>query len=386
MSNTLTGLIPIFYKGMDMVRREIVGMIPAVDTDASAAAAAVGQIINTPVIPDASGGDIVPGQLPPDDGDQVIGMLPMSIQKSRYSPIRWNGEEVLGYASNGTFEDTLAKQFAQSLRWLTNQVETDLCVTARLAASRAYGTAGTAPFGIAGDLSDIAQVNKMLTDNGCPMTPGDLNLIMNTTSGANMRGKQSTLFKVNESGDGGAMLRNGSLGRLSKFDIGESAQISNVTKGTGNAYTTTTAGFAIGTLVIPLITGTGTVLAGDVVTFAGDTNKYVVAAGVAAPGSITLAKPGLMQAIPAAATALTIGNNFGANLAFHRNAMKLLCRTPAMPPGGDVADDVYDLTDPVSGIVYQVAVYRLYRRVKYEVGLAWGTAAIKSEFIQLLLS
>lgn len=386
MSNTLTGLIPIFYKSMDMIRREVVGMIPAVDTDASASSAAVGQIINTSVIPDATGGDIVPGQLPPDDGDQTIGLLPMSITKSRYSPIRWNGEEVKGYSSNGMFEDTLAKQFAQSLRWLTNQVETDLAVTARLNASRAYGTAGTTPFATAGDLTDIASINKLLTDNGCPMTPGDLSLIMNTTVGATIRGKQSVLFKLNESGDGGAMLRNGALGRLTKFDLGESAQIQNVVKGTGAAYTSTAAGFAIGTTSIPLITGTGTVLAGDVVTFAGDTNKYVVGTGVAAPGTIVLNAPGLLVAIPTAATAMTIGNNFGANVAFHKNALKLLCRTPAMPPGGDVADDVYDLTDPVSGITYQVAVYRLYRRVKYEVGLAWGTAAVKKEFISLLLS
>lgn len=386
MSNTLTNLIPVFYKGMDMVRREIVGMIPAVDTDASASAAAVGQTIRTTVIPDATGGDIVPGQLPPDDGDQTIGSLDMTISKSRYSPIRWNGEEIKGFSQNGMFEDTLAKQFAQSLRWLTNQVETDLATTARLAASRAYGTAGTTPFGTAGDLSDIAGVNKLLTDNGCPMTPGDLSLIMNTTVGATLRGKQSVLFKVNESGDGGAMLRNGALGRLTKFDLGESAQINTVTKGTGTSYTTSGTLLAVGTTSIPLITGSGTVVAGDVVTFAGDTNKYVVATGVAAPGTIVLNKPGLLQAIPASATAMTIGNNFGANIAFHRNAVKLLARTPAMPPGGDVADDVYNLTDPVSGIVYQVAVYRLYRRVKYEVGLAWGTAAVKSEFISLLLS
>lgn len=77
-------------------------------------------------------------------------------------------------------------------------------------------------------------------------------------------------------------------------------------KGTGTLYTTSALGFAQGTTVIPLITGSGTVLAGDTVLFAGDTNPYLVSVGIAAPGSITLAGTGLKQAIPTSATAVTI--------------------------------------------------------------------------------
>lgn len=382
MANTLTGLIPVLYKGMDIVLRELVGFIPAVSLDASGKTANVGESITTYTSPTGTTGDVTPGQLPADDGDQTLGTLTMTIQKSKYSPIRWAGEEIMGYRNNGTYEQTLANQFAQSIRALVNQVEIDLAALYS-GASRAYGTAGTTPFGVAADLSDIAQARKILEDNGSPMS--DLSLVVGTSEAANIRGKQNVLFRVNESGDGGALLRQGSLGKLSGFDIGISGQRASVTKGTGASYTSTAAGFPIGTTAIPLITGTGTVLAGDVVTFAGDTNKYVVAAGVAAPGTITLAAPGLRQAIPASATAMTIGNNFAANLAFQRDAIKLLTRSPAMPDTGDSADDVTYITDPISGLTFQVAQYRLYRRVKYEVGLAWGVKVVKPELVTLLL-
>jgi hypothetical protein len=383
MANTLTNLIPVLYEGLDMVLREQVGFIPAVSMDAKAEQAAVGQFITTPITPAGTTGDIIPGQLPPDDGDQTIGTMQLQITKSKYSPIRWSGEEMKGYMTNGTFAETLKNQFAQSIRALVNLVEADVQAAAYQSASRAYGTAGTTPFGTAGDLSDLAQLRKILEDNGAPCT--DLQFVMSTASAANLRGKQSLLLKVNESGSSN-LLRSGRLSDpVEGFNLGVSAANKLLTKGTGTAYVTS-GSTATGGTSIALVTGSGTVLPGDVVTFAADaTNKYVVKTGVAAPGTMVLNNPGALVTIPTG-NALTIGNGYTPNVAFERDSIKLLARTPAMPDGGDTADDVVFITDPVSGLTFQVAMYRLYRRVKYEVGLAWGAWAIKSEAIATLLS
>jgi len=69
-------------------------------------------------------------------------------------------------------------------------------------------------------------------------------------------------------------------------------------KGNGTEYTTTAVGFAAGTTSIPVIAGTGNVLVGDIITFNSDSYEYTVTAGVSAPGTITIASPGLIQSIP----------------------------------------------------------------------------------------
>lgn len=380
-ANTLTNIIPTLYEALDIVSRELVGFIPAVSRDSSGARAALNETINIPVVPAVAAADITPGVTAPNTGDQVIGNQTMTIQKSRMVPVRWSGEETRGVMNSGLFPSVNAQRFQQAMRTLVNEVEADLGALFAQA-SRAYGSAGTIPFGTAGDLSDNAQVLKILQDNGAPQI--DLHAVLGTASIANIRGKQSVLYKVNESGSSD-LLRRGIIGDLQGAMVHTSAAVQRPAVGTGASYTTTAAGFAVGTTSIPIITGTGTVLAGDVVTFAGDTNKYVVNTGVAAPGTIILAEPGLRQAIPAAATAMTIVAISAKDMYFDRSAIALVTRAPAMPEGGDQADDVIEVVDPLSGLAFQVAMYRQYRQVHYEVGLAWGVKAVAPRHIALLI-
>lgn len=381
MANTLTGIIPTLYEAMNVVSREMVGLIPAVRRDSNAERAAVGQTVRVPLGEAGALEDITPGQQPANSGDTTVGYTDVMITKSKAAPVRWSGEEQRAVGTSGTYNAVLADQFADAMRKLVNAVEIDLAVAGKLGASRAYGTAGTTPFGTAGDLSDFAGALQILEDNGAPKT--DLQLALGSMAMANLRGKQSVLFKVNEAGTSD-MLRNGMTDRVQGFALRNSAGIGLHVKGTGASYVTSGA-TAVGVSDVALVTGTGTVLPGDVVTFAADAkNKYVIGKGVSAPGTISLNKPGARIVIPTA-NALTIGDNYTANLAFARNAIVLAARAPAVPTGGDSADDAMTLTDPVTGMTFEVRVYRQYRQVKYEVCLAWGCAAIKPEHIAILM-
>lgn len=379
MANTLTRLIPDAYAAAREISREMTGFIPAVGNNFSDQRVAVDEAIVIPIAPAATAGDITPSMTPSTAGDQTIGNTTVTITKSRSAAFAYTGEEQMGL-SNGPGHLTIqAKQIAQAMRTLVNEVETDTAIAAQLGASRAFGTAGTTPF--ASDLSDTANILKILKDNGSPM--GDLNLVIDSTAGTKMR-TLTQLTKANEANDDN-LLRRGVLLDVHGFAIRESAQNVNATKGTGTSYTTDTAGYAIGDTVITLITGSGTVVSGDAVTFAGDLNKYVIDTGVAAPGAITLAEPGLREPIAASAVAMTIGGDYTANVAFNRDAIQLVTRAPAMPEEGDLRIDSTMITDPVSGLSFELSVWAGQRMVKYEIALAWGVDAVHPNHITTLL-
>jgi hypothetical protein len=140
-TNTITNLIPDLYTALDVVSRELVGLIPAVTSDMTFERAAVGQTVRSPVAPASTASDIAPAVTPPDDGEQTIGNVSMTITKARRVPVRWNGEQSLGLNNNGpTRKRIMVDQFTQAMRTLCNEVEVDLAAL-HIAASRAYGTA-----------------------------------------------------------------------------------------------------------------------------------------------------------------------------------------------------------------------------------------------------
>jgi hypothetical protein len=388
LSNTLTSLIPTIYEALDVVSREMIGFIPAVAKDVSGERAALNQQILVPVTQAQAAQNITPAVVPPDTGDQTISNVPMTITKSQMVPIRWNGEQQKGFKSTGTYERVLREQFAQGFRTLANAVETDCFTAAYQGASRATGTAGTAPFGTAGDLSGSANLRQILDNNGCPQS--DLHLVLGSAAVANLRGKQTILLKSNEEGSN-AFRRTGQIAEvpLDGFQLHNSNSIKAVTKGTGSSYVTSGDSPA-GTTSIALVTGSGTVNAGDLLTFAADANNiYVNNLGVAAAGTIGLGAPGTEVDIPTG-NAMTIGANYTPNVGFTRSAIQLITRAPAMPEDengrpADSAEDSVLIEDPVSGIVFEITMYKQFRQMAYMISLAWGVTAVKPNHIGILI-
>ena len=346
---------------------------------------AVGQTLRSIVAPvNSSGADITPAMAIPSALNQSIGNKSLTITKSRFYGFSWSGEDIMAVDKGPGYLTIQQDQIAQALRTAVNEVEADIAAAASAGASRAFGaTADTAPL-----ISDFSQAKKILDDNGAPGS--DRHAILSTAGGVAVRGF-SNLFKVNEGGDT-TLLRQGQLGDLYGFALRESAQVVRPTAGAMASATSTAAAFTVGQTVIPLAAaGTGVVAAGDIITFANDSNKYVVAsvsfagANPASADTITLAAPGLRIAQGSATRAITVFGTSSRNCAFSRNAIVLATRLPAIPPQGDMAIDRQVITDPRTGLSFELAMYPGYRMNTYHVSIAWGITVIKPEHLAIII-
>lgn len=385
MANTLTSLVPDCYAALDVVSRELTGFIPAVGRNSTADRVAANETLRSIVAPvNGAGGDISPAMSLPTIANQTIGNKSLTITKNRFFPFSWSGDEQYSMDKGPGFLTIKQDQIAQALRAAVNEIEVDIAVAAKNGSSRAIGTtAGTAPV-----LADYAGAKKILDDNGAPQS--DRHVVIDTTAGVALRGT-SNLYKVNEAGDA-ALLRQGSLGNLYGFDIRESAQIQTPTAGTMASATSTSAAFTVGQTVIPLATaGTGVVAAGDIITFANDTNKYVIAsvsfagANPASGDSITLQEPGLRKAQGVATRAITVFATAARNVAFTRNAIILATRLPALPQEGDLATMRETITDPRTVLSFELAVYPGFRMNTYHISAAWGVQVFKNEHVATII-
>ena len=386
MSNTLTDLAADLYKAADVVGRELVGLIPSVTVNAGAEQAAKGDNVRshftrTPTV----NSSFAPSMTVPEGTDQIVDNKVLQLNQYASVQIPWTGEDIKHVNNGSGFETIYGDQILQAMRAITNTIEAYLAGIIYKGASRAVGSAGTTPFGSNFDL--IAELRQILVDNGCPMEDGRSSLVISSTAGTKLR-NLANLQKVNESGND-SLLRRGALLDLQGFMMKESAGIGIHTKGTGTLYDVNNgAGEAVGQTTITLdggTTGANGVLAGDIVTFAGDSiNNYVVKTGLlTATGDIVLNDPGLRAAV-ADTVEMTIGNSYTYNVGFHQSAVELAARPVAVPNGGDAATDRMIIQDPFSGLAFDVSVYKGYKKTMIEIGVLYDAIVWKPQHVAIL--
>ena len=374
MANTLSNLIPDVYAALDVVSRELVGCIPGVSRDPKADRLATNQTLRVPQTPVNTTATFTPAMAVPSAIDQTIANATVTLSKNKYAGFSWTGEEVGSMDAGPGFLTIKQGQIAQAFRVLVNEMENDLCDAIAAGASRAFGTAGTTPF--ATTLGDSAQVRKILDDNGAPGS--GRSLVIDTAAGAALR-TLGQLTKANEAGNS-MTLRDGELLNLHGFSVRESAQINGATAGTGASYLLNGA-LAVGDTTVTVDTGSGTILAGDIVTIGA--HKYVVATALSG-GSFTINAPGIRVAA-ADNLAITVNATSARNLAFTSDSTVLCTRLPMFPTEGDLAIDNEVITDPRTGISFDLRVYPGDGMVLYRIHALWGFSVLKKAHAAILL-
>jgi hypothetical protein len=226
-------------------------------------------------------------------------------------------------------------------------------------------------------MNDLPNIMKLLLDRGCS-DDGQITGIYDTTAAVNIQ-NLSNLYKVNESGNGD-LLRNGKLGELYNISLRRSAQVARPAVGSAASYVLNGV-HAVGATSIVVKTGSGTLVAGDVVII--NSVKYVVAVGLAAAGTFTI-NSGLVAA-GADGDTVTIVALGRRNIVIHRDAAELAIRPIALPAGGDAAKDRMVVQDPVSGMAFTLSHYVGFKKAMIEVGCLYGSKVWLPDFVAIHL-
>ena len=382
MADSLASLFPTLYAGIAEFPRRQFGMIRAVQVDGQLSRAAKGQSVVWDV-PQVSGlVDIEPAATLPAPSADVAKALTYTMAYRKGVRIAVTGEasEAIGDAAMAIRRQN---QYLQAFDKLAAGIESYLAGVAILNASRAFGTADTVPFTSSStNLEYFAKLWGILAKND--RSNGELSLVLNTATAEAMRAYMGMLWKANESGDD-EMMKNGYRTRVQGFNVFESNQITQHTKGTGANYVLNGAHSA-GATEITVKTGTGTILEGDVISIADEPSgsKYVVVEGITAAGTLKIGAPGLLGAA-ADGKAVSI-HQYTPNLAFNQSALGLGCRLPEVPKEGDAAIDATSIRDPYTGLVFEVRRYAEYRQIVDEVSIMYGAIVLDPEAIAIGLS
>lgn len=380
---SLTGLTEILYQARDMVAREPTGFAQGVMVNGgSEGVSAGGTVTSLRTTEPTLETSYTPAMTAPDAADITTAVETLTLGSYAGASIPLKGEQFAQLANTVGAELALQQLYKQAIRKMINTMEAAIGTAAKNAASRATGTAGTTPF--ASNFNTINSLRQILEDNGCIMDDGDLSLIINTAAGTNLR-NLSQLTKVNEAG-GDSLLRRGELLNISGFSIRTSAGVASHTKGTGASYLVNQTGLTNGSRAITVDTGTGTIVAGDIITFASGTgsgHNYVVNSALAS-NVVTIGYPGLRGNI-ADNNAITVGNDYTANVGFHKSAIELAMRPPAQPPGGDAGKEIAVLVDEKTGLSFSARLYKGYGMNQIKLMAFYGIKVWKPEFVATLL-
>jgi hypothetical protein len=374
MSNTFTALAPTLFSAAKVVAQEPFGVVGAINTSFDDKGVAKGDTVSVDVAPVRAASDFTPAAASTAGADSTGSKIDVQITKSRKVSWHLTGEQIRSLQNATINQDWVKQLVSQGMRTLRNEAEVDAAVALKIGASRAYGTAGTTPF--ASDLSVLSNARKILQDNGAPLA--DLQFVGDSSAGLNLR--NLSIFQQAYLAGSEQERRTGKFLPQFGFSIHESAGIAKHTAGTGSGYLVNNASAAIGDTTITVDTGSGTVLAGDVITFASDTNKYVVNTALAST-TLGIGTPGLRIA-SADNAAITVGGTYTANLAFERSACVGVIRPPLIPANPTIQQQL--ISDDF-GMTYLMLQIAQYGQLTWELHLAWGFKTINGEFVAIVL-
>jgi hypothetical protein len=332
-------------------------------------AAEIGSTIDIPIPSAVPAEDVVPSHTPSAPASVTPTKAQIIFDFWKRAPFHLTDKEARA-VEEGRF---VPMQTSEAVKSIITAWNTYLANKMRLAFFNANGTAGTTPF--ASDLAVYNDARRLLNVELAPTRDRRVILDPNAESNALARPQFN---QADQRGDQGGIVE-GEIGRKLGADWFMDQGLVSHTAGVQGGSPTATGSLGASTVAITGGGASGTYLAGDIVSFAGHNQTYVVTANLTlSAGAGTLAIfPPLRAAVSAAAVTqrATHMNNF----VFHRDAVAAAIRT-LPPPSSQFGVISRTAIDPVTGIPLRLIIKLQHYQVEYAFDLLGGATVPRPEW------
>lgn len=378
MGNTLTAVTPKLLAQGLLALRQMAIMPRLVNNKYEAMAGEKGSTIDVPIPSAIAAVQVTPANTPPSTADVAPTSVSLPLDQWWEAPFYMSDQDILT-AMNGT----LPMQATEAVKSLANKVDNYILGLY----TKFYGftgTAGVVPFAN-GTTADATAARKILQKQLAP--PGDRHYVMDPDMEANalnLRAFQDASWAGNTD-----VILNGTLNMRLGARWWMDQNVPTHTAGTittgliCKAATAVAVGIKTLTATTAASTGACALLIGDIITFAGDSQTYVLTANAtqaSAATDVTLAfEPGLKVA-KTGSEAVTVKASHAVNLLFHRDAIAFATRPLLGVVDSGLGCIINSAVDPISGLTLRLEITREHKRTRFSYDILWGAAVVRAEF------
>jgi hypothetical protein len=369
MSNTLTAVAtPLLAQGLVALRSMNV-MPRLVNSDYQGAAQEKNSVINVPVPSAVTAMAVSPGATPPANQDTSPTSVPITLDQWYEAPFYITDQEAMN-VMNGY----VPMQATEAVKAIANNVNAYILGQYKSFYGIA-GTAGTTPF--ATTTQGASDARKLLNKQLAPT--GDRRIVLDMDAEGNAI--SLAMFQQMQMSGNDKTLVEGVIGRKVGFDWYADQQVLTHSSTALTAGAATANGVnAVGakSVSIAKATNASPLVKGDIISFAGNTQTYVVTADTTlAVGNTSVPiYPGLKVATVGGETVTLVASHV-VNLAFHRDAIAFATRPLAEINHPSVIS--VSQVDPVSGLALRLEISRQHKQTRYSFDILYGGAVIRPE-------
>ncbi len=382
MANSLANIMPkILARGL-MVLRERAIMPRLVNSSFSSEATERGTLINVPIPAAVATRAVTAAEVPPAPVDVTPGLVQIPLDQWRQNdPIHLTDKEMVEIDARRHF---LPMQLEEAVKALANEANDFIWDQFKGVfgyVGKTDGSAEVDPFNVTDGVTDATDARKVLNKQLCPR---DLRRgVVDFDAEANMLALDA-FRSVEKVGDREALIA-GEVGRRFGIEWFADDAVPVHTAGSFLGTPLAAALEPVGETSIAMdgftVSETGVLLEGDIISFAGHDQTYVVTADVDSDGgglATVVIQPPLIEAVPDT-TVVTMRASHKVNMVFHRDAFAFAMRPLAQRTENPSGSVIQVMTDPVTLISLRLEFSRQHKQNVWEFDLLYGAKLVRPE-------